>query len=121
MPELKFNGKKVRKGKEKSYPDRQEPTTKHYALVGASPPVMVQETVWPSGKRNFYVQARFQGAPRVRSSAKSRRPRRIYRLYSRNSYSGQALTLPAALAKLEKRMQSAFKQLAKALGYTVEG
>jgi hypothetical protein len=122
MAELQFNGKKVRKGKAKSF--RPEETTHNYALLGASPPVQVHETVWPNGKRAFYVESRFssKGVRTMKpSKRRGRLKRKTIRLYDRNSYSGHGDTLSAALKQLEKRMKSAFKQLAEALDYTVEG
>lgn len=121
MEELKFNGKKVKKGTAKR--SQEEPRYIHYALVGASPPVRVEETVYPGGKSTFYVQAHILDG-RVRRKRGVTRPR-VRRLANRRrfgvSYSGYGLTLPAALRKLEKNMTTTFKVLAKTLGYELEG
>ena len=113
---VSFNGKTVITGKQRRL---REPDYFLYKLVGASPPVTVEERTTHKGKTTFYVQASITKKTvlgRVLKSGRRTRPR-----YFRARYSGFGTTLPQALQKLEKNMATEFKALAQTLGYELEG
>ena len=113
-PFATFNGRPVRQGKQIEF---QRPTEITYKLSGASPKLDVTESVLKNGKRYFRVRTTVVTRTLGHGPRRGPKRKRSFGMV----YTGHAPTLPLALRRLEKELERAFKGLADALGYELEG